>query len=106
MKLLASVLTLFLLSMNLSAAPKISFIGYQKDPKAPTRNLKGPIHKFLETDSDFKLIIGDNAAFYLLPKGTKAPAMREKLQSLQKEKTPVSAIVNAFNRQILTLETN
>ncbi|WP_413291953.1 hypothetical protein ACLSU7_11030 [Bdellovibrio sp. HCB185ZH] len=60
----------------------------------------------METDNEFKLIIQGNAAFYLLPKGSNAADVRTQLVSLHKSKTSVNAVVNAFSRQIITLETS
>ncbi|WP_413559373.1 hypothetical protein [Bdellovibrio sp. HCB209] len=106
MKRIVSTLFIMLLSIPAFAAEKVSVSGYKKEAKTVTRDLNGPIHKIVETDKDFKLTIGDNAAFYLLPKGTNPSVLRDQLQSLKKAKSPVKALVNAYSRQIITLESN
>ncbi len=84
MKHLAPIILSIFFGLIAIASPKVSLVGYQKTSKTITRELQGSIQRVSESDKQFEVMIGINAAFYLLPMDKNATTIRTQLESLQK----------------------
>ncbi len=100
--LLIILLGLHTVAMNAEAK---SFTGFKRGPSSIIKEIKGPVSEFIETATQFKILIGINAAFYNFPKDQNAMELKQVLESSNKSKKALTFKVDIVTRQIISIET-
>ncbi|MDG0814804.1 hypothetical protein [Bdellovibrio svalbardensis] len=91
-------------TIAMSAEAK-TFTGFKRIPTSIVNELNGPVREFIETDSQFKILIGKHAAFYNFPKDQNAVELKQLLEESTKSKKTLKFKVDAVTRQIISIET-
>lgn len=80
-----------------------TFAGAPEDKKHPTLEIQGPVQRIIETDSDFKILVGHYAAFYKFPKNKDQAEVEKLLKARERDKKPLTLTVDPISQTILKL---
>lgn len=103
MKSILIFLTLVSIFFRAQAAEAKDYTGFKKKDDGVTRSIEGNIVRYIETESELKILFNNYAAFYRFPKNTEVKAVLD--QSI-KNKKPVQVTVDAFSREIISLSSS
>lgn len=99
-----NILIFLLLSLGAAAAQASKFKGYSRVPSSEIMVLKEVVERFVETKTDFLILLQHHPAFYRFPKKTlSTEEIADFLQSRIKSQKPVQVEIDPVTAEIYYL---
>lgn len=80
------------------------FSGFKRSPTSVVNELEGPVRILIETDKQFKILIGKHAAFYNFPKDQNEADLRQALERSHTTNIPFKFKVDRLSHQIISID--